>query len=173
VIGLSRRQTDGSIHIPGAAHLRELLFNDLEAMMRPLEMPAADLHRGADAAEFRRRLERLAAALPAWDQDLVGAGDVTAMMSAGGPSPDSLHQLVMDLHRELNRLQAAVARESIDGARAYGLSEADRILVRAFAEGRQSHRGAGSSIIQGLGPRRRGLESGCRSRTTSGPPTRM
>jgi len=42
---------------------------------------------------------------------------------------------VMDLHWELNRLQASVSVELIDGAHAYGLGDSDRRLVRAFMRG--------------------------------------
>src|SRR5208337_3105726 len=48
---------------------------------------------------------------------------------------DSLHLLIMDLHKELNRLQQQIASESIDGACAYGVHDADRPLVAAFMAG--------------------------------------
>src|SRR5207342_2588575 len=48
---------------------------------------------------------------------------------------DSVHLLVMDLHRELNRIQSHLAEQSLDGARAYGVSDADAALVRAFMRG--------------------------------------
>jgi uncharacterized protein Yka (UPF0111/DUF47 family) len=51
------------------------------------------------------------------------------------PEGDSLHRLVMDLHRQLNIAQAALAEETIDGAAAYGLAEADRPRVAAFMAG--------------------------------------
>ncbi|NNL99790.1 MAG: DUF47 family protein, partial [Gammaproteobacteria bacterium] len=43
--------------------------------------------------------------------------------------------LVMDLHKALNALQAALAVESIDGAMVYGLEAGDRALVAAFMRG--------------------------------------
>jgi hypothetical protein len=48
---------------------------------------------------------------------------------------DSLHLLVMDLHKELNVLQAALATESVEGAMTYGLADDDRELVAAFMQG--------------------------------------
>jgi uncharacterized protein Yka (UPF0111/DUF47 family) len=57
------------------------------------------------------------------------------MTRVAGADGDTVHQLVMDLHRALNQLQAAIARESIDGARTYGLTDTDRALVRAFMTG--------------------------------------
>ena len=41
----------------------------------------------------------------------------------------------MDLHRELNRLQARIASESVDGALVYDITDADRVLVAAFMGG--------------------------------------
>jgi hypothetical protein len=41
----------------------------------------------------------------------------------------------MDLHWELNRLQATVSIELLDGAHVYGLTDVDRHLVRAFMTG--------------------------------------
>ena len=48
---------------------------------------------------------------------------------------DSLHRLVMDLHKRLNAMQAELAEETMDGAAAYNLAEADRPLVSAFMAG--------------------------------------
>jgi hypothetical protein len=46
-----------------------------------------------------------------------------------------MHLLLMDLHRELNRLQISLAEESLDGARVYGIADDDRALVAAFMAG--------------------------------------
>ncbi len=46
-----------------------------------------------------------------------------------------MHQLIIDLHGELDRLQADVWPENVDGARAYGLTAPDRALVSAFMAG--------------------------------------
>ena len=57
------------------------------------------------------------------------------MMQAGHGHADSLHRLVMDLHKQLNAMQAGLAEETMDGAAAYNLAEADRPLVAAFMAG--------------------------------------
>jgi len=41
----------------------------------------------------------------------------------------------MDLHKALNRVQAAIAEENIRGARGYGIEAADRAPIEAFQEG--------------------------------------
>ena len=46
-----------------------------------------------------------------------------------------MHLLIMDLHKELNQLQADISTEEVDGAQAYGISEADRPLIAAFMRG--------------------------------------
>ena len=48
---------------------------------------------------------------------------------------DSLHRLVMELHRELNRIQVDLAEQVVDGARAYGITLVDTDLVKAFMRG--------------------------------------
>ncbi len=63
---------------------------------------------------------------------LTEIGALTALTQSSG---DSLHRLVMDLHKALNRLQAAEAEEDIDGAKVYGLADGDRPAVEAFMRG--------------------------------------
>ena len=60
---------------------------------------------------------------------------ISAMTQIGHDRADSLHRLVMDLHKQLNVMQAELAEETIDGAAAYNLAEADRPLVAAFMSG--------------------------------------
>lgn len=60
---------------------------------------------------------------------------VDAVTHARRDRGDSIHLLVMDLHKELHRLQGAVAQETIDGARVYGISPEDRALIAVFMRG--------------------------------------
>ncbi|MGJ5179961.1 hypothetical protein ACQR16_30630 [Bradyrhizobium oligotrophicum] len=48
---------------------------------------------------------------------------------------DSLHRLVMDLHKAINRIAAGCAEETIDGAHAFGLANDDRPVISAFMRG--------------------------------------
>ncbi|MGZ8265379.1 MAG: DUF47 family protein, partial [Burkholderiales bacterium] len=48
---------------------------------------------------------------------------------------DSLHLLVIDAHKALNRLQSSIAAETIDGARVYEIKAGDRGLIKAFMRG--------------------------------------
>jgi uncharacterized protein Yka (UPF0111/DUF47 family) len=120
------------VHIPGAARILGMIGADLRTMAAPVLVPV----RGSDAAEpLRARLEARLAALPAAEGDLVDGEAILAMASADRAGPDSLHLLVMDLHRRINALQAALAETRIDGAAVHALAEADVPLVRAFMRG--------------------------------------
>ena len=50
---------------------------------------------------------------------------------------DSLHRLVMDLHKALNRLAADCAEEIVSGAHVFGLHAEDRTPVESFHAGAQ------------------------------------
>jgi uncharacterized protein Yka (UPF0111/DUF47 family) len=135
VIG-SARIAENVLHIPHAERLHTLVVEGLGAMLEPLNVVAAD-----DDAErprydhYRQRLDQLLATAPRLEADHVPTEYIDAMTRARQGEDDSIHLLVMDLHRELNRLQQRVATESVDGAVAYGLGEGDRPLVSAFMAG--------------------------------------
>jgi uncharacterized protein Yka (UPF0111/DUF47 family) len=112
------------VMIPQARGVLTRLAREVQVMVAPVE-----------AGGFGQRLAALLAALPAAEDDLVDPARIAAMTRAAQGGTDSLHQLVMDVHKALNQLQAALARETLDGAAAYGLAEADRPRVRAFMAG--------------------------------------
>ena len=84
---------------------------------------------------FATRIDGLLKVLPAGTDDLMEREVVSAITQAGHGGVDSLHRLVMDLHKRLNAMQAALAEETLDGAAAYNLAEADRPFVAAFMAG--------------------------------------
>ncbi|HVO98362.1 MAG TPA: DUF47 family protein [Bryobacteraceae bacterium] len=53
----------------------------------------------------------------------------------GGAEQDSIHQLVMDMHKRLNAMQAELAEERLDGAAVFGIKPSDRPLITAFMAG--------------------------------------
>jgi uncharacterized protein Yka (UPF0111/DUF47 family) len=112
------------VSIPDARGVLARLAHEVEVMAAPLEGGA-----------FDARLAALLAGMPAAEDDLVDAGTIAAMTQAAPAGQDSLHQLVMDLHKALNQLQAALARETLDGAAVYGLTDRNRPRVRAFMSG--------------------------------------
>ena len=64
------------------------------------------------------------------------SGETIAQITAGETGgPDSLHILLMDMHKSLNELQKLISTENIAGAMTYNLQEPDKDLVRAFMSG--------------------------------------
>jgi uncharacterized protein Yka (UPF0111/DUF47 family) len=126
----ARRIDADTFLAPGAELLAAGIANDLAAMMRPIEIARTDA-----AAQLRARLDATVAALPGFAGDCVTHAGVARLASARRAAGDSLHLLVMDLHRELNRVASAAAVEPIDGARVHGLDDDDRARVRAFMRG--------------------------------------
>ncbi len=126
----ARRVDDQSFVAPGAARLAAGLASDLCAMLAPIEAAGSE-----QAGQLRARLDAALKALPEFRDDRVTRAEVANLGSVRRERGDTLHLLLMDLHRELNRVAAAVAVEDIDGAHAHGLDERDRERVRAFMRG--------------------------------------
>ena len=121
------RMVGKACRVAGAARILGRIADDMRSMAAPVLATKPD---GLSA-----RLDGLLGALPATADDLLDPVATSAMMQAGHDGPDSLHRLVMDLHKQLNAMQAALAEETLDGAAAYGLAETDRPMVAAFMAG--------------------------------------
>ncbi len=113
--------------IPGAARLLERIAADMRVMAAPV------IDGGLPG--FAGRLDALLAAMPPAADDRLSPAELAALTEAAPDRADSMHRLVMDLHKALNAMQAALAEEHIDGAAAYGLADADRPRVAAFMAG--------------------------------------
>ena len=121
------REVGHDCRIPGVARIMERIGDDMRLMAAPVL--------AVKEPGFGDRLDALLQARPGTKDDLVDPGAVSAMMQAGRGGADSLHRLVMDLHKRLNALQAGLAQETLDGAAAYDLDPADRPMVSAFMAG--------------------------------------
>ena len=130
LIAGARRAGEHRFEIPGAAEVFARLKVALAEMLAPLEA-AGD----PEAGRYSARLEALGREPWIGDGDSVTDHAVARATSAARDAGDSLHLLVMDLHKALNRLQAAYASESIAGARSYFVEPGDRALVAAFMRG--------------------------------------
>jgi len=113
--------------IPGVSRILRRVADDLRIMAAPLLASRPN--------ELGARMDALLALLPAGADDLVDSQAITAITQTGSAHADSLHQLVMDMHKRLNAMQADLAEETVDGAAAYKLIETDRPLVSAFMKG--------------------------------------
>lgn len=130
VVGETVRCGPGLYSIPAAGDLFGMIRDDMAAMARPVLAGGME-----EAAEVRRRLDALLTDLPERPEQPVPAAVLAAMTSGDRKAGDSLHLLVMDLHKLLNRLQGELAEESVEGAQVYGLTDVDRALVTAFMRG--------------------------------------
>jgi len=131
VVAASERSADGRYQIPGAQTLAASAFADVETMLAPLRAAGVG---GSERLE--QRLARLRqAASPQGGR--ISAQEIATLSAGRREHEDSLHLLVMDAHRALNRLAATLAGESIAGALAFGIEPDDRALVGAFGRGVQ------------------------------------
>ena len=127
VVANSVKQGEDRYKLPGGRRIVSAILQEIELMLRPL----AD----RDGSELGPRFERLKSAAPTAAEDVLGAGEIDALTAAHRERGDTLHLLVMDAHKALNSVQKDLASETIDGASAYSLEAADRVLVRAFMRG--------------------------------------
>lgn len=119
-----------SYAIPRKDELCAALRDDLLAMIASCEAA-----RKPAAERFQQRFRELCPLACSGADGTINGAAIMGMASAEPESGDSLHLLIMDIHKELNRLQAEIATDNVDGASTYGLQGADRSLVAAFMKG--------------------------------------
>jgi uncharacterized protein Yka (UPF0111/DUF47 family) len=118
--------------VPDLPALSGLLNEDLGVMARPV-VETADL--AGDDHAIAERLAHWHAFLTELKGDHLGAPALHALTHGNRHEDDSLHILVMDLHKRINQLAAGLASEDIDGAHVWQVSDTDRPLIRAFMAG--------------------------------------
>ncbi len=128
VVGDSERVGEGRYRVPESARIVREAFGDAAEMLEPLRVAEA-----WESDVFAQRLQTFG--IPDLDGDELAAGEIQAITSGDRGAGDSLHILVMDMHRALNALQASLASETIDGCRAYGIRASDRPQIAAFMGG--------------------------------------
>lgn len=127
-------------------------------MLAPLLVaPGAEAATGQQrpGTTYEQRLQALLANSPALTDDHLSGVDIDRLTRGLRDAGDSLHVLVMDLHKELNKLQQRLATETIDGALVYGVRDDDRPLVAAFMAGvnetrelKFAHPGLGTTVTR-------------------------
>lgn len=127
-----KRVAPGEYRLPGVKAVLADMGQDVRAMLAPIL--TADGADGTPVDTVRGRAEKMLPHLQQHD-DAFSSSDLDEMSHAERARGDSLHLLVMDLHRMLNGLQQHVATEVLDGASVYDLAPADRDFVRAFMRG--------------------------------------
>ena len=122
---------DDLLILPHMENLLEALSNDLATMARPL----CDAGQAsADALTVRRdhwlrQLHALA------DDEGLRRAALAELTHGDRQRGDSLHLLVMDLHKQINALSGEMATEDVDGAHTWQVQDDDRPLIRAFMRG--------------------------------------
>jgi uncharacterized protein Yka (UPF0111/DUF47 family) len=127
VVADAAEDRDGRVRIAEGCEIVRALLGEIGTMLAPF----AD-DRGS---EFKARFEALRLGADAMPSGVYLPADIDAMTSVSRDGRDSLHLLVMDLHKALNAAQAAIASEDVDGASAYAIEPADRLLIAAFMRG--------------------------------------
>jgi uncharacterized protein Yka (UPF0111/DUF47 family) len=115
---------------PGLGALGKDIWENMTAMMRAVKMGNAAL--GEKSAD---RLAAIQNAAPLGSSDDLAIAQLKKLTSLPKADEDSLHRLIMDLHKALNALAAGYARELVCGAHTYGLLPQDRPAVAAFMRG--------------------------------------
>jgi uncharacterized protein Yka (UPF0111/DUF47 family) len=133
LVGDARTSADGTAVVPGLAELMSALEGDIRAMIR-----AVDAHDASASQIAADRLAVIKKQFPVSNE--IKAGQVAKMIAVPSGDADSLHRLIMDLHKTLNRLAASCAEEVVAGAHAHSLGPDDRPLVEAFMHGVDSTR---------------------------------
>jgi len=113
------------LHVPELSRLRGMLDEDLRLMARPLE----------NTNTFSDRVEQWCAWLERLQGDTLTTDDLRSLTSGKRGAEDSLHLLIMDLHKAINRLASALSSENIDGAHVWQVEDADRHRIAAFMRG--------------------------------------
>lgn len=130
IVAASCRGEGDLYRIPRVQAVCTALYQDLQRMLEPIQAA-----RSPEWGSFAARLKLHAARPWCKTDDLVSGEQIAAMTSGERKRADSLHLLVMDMHKVLNALQAKVSTEVIDGAQAYDIRGEDRNLIGAFMRG--------------------------------------
>ncbi len=122
---------DDLLILPRMESLLEALANDLTTMARPV----CDTGQDSASALAGRRDHWLQQLHALADNEGLRRAALTELTHGDRQRGDSLHLLVMDLHKQINALSSELATEDIDGAHAWQVHDDDRPLIQAFMRG--------------------------------------
>ena len=130
LIGGAHLAGNGRMAAPNLARLMKEITDDVATMVRAVS--------AGKSTEGETMAARLAAIRAAGLLEAVNEIEIARVARLTGVTPDgadSLHRLVMDLHKALNRLAAECAEEIVSGAHVFGLHPEDRTPVESFMKG--------------------------------------
>jgi uncharacterized protein Yka (UPF0111/DUF47 family) len=122
--------SDDQVSTPGLDELGRAIWDDMTTMIRSVS--AGDEAQGAMALARLKEIKGAVAAGPSDEIALLQISKLTSLATSGG---DSLHRLVMDLHKALNRLSVSHAKAVLAGAHVHSLLPKDRAPIEAFMRG--------------------------------------
>jgi uncharacterized protein Yka (UPF0111/DUF47 family) len=123
------RRIDQDLLVPDMPRLVKCLQDDLATMARPA------LETSAPESKTHARVKHWLEWLRALPPDRLSARQVDALTHGHRDAGDSLHLLVMDLHKQINKLSAELASEVIAGANVWDVLPQDRPRIAAFMRG--------------------------------------
>src|SRR5665647_1795815 len=106
------------------------IHDDAAAMLR-----AVSAGKPAEGEGMNARLAAIRAAGLLEAANEIEIARVARLTGIADGGADSLHRLVMDLHKALNRLAADRSEEILSGAHVFGLHAEDRAPVESFMQG--------------------------------------
>lgn len=115
---------------PSLAKLMKDVQRDIETMIRAVS--AGDASEG-ERATARLNAIRAAGLLNASSE--IEFARIARLTGIGQEDGDSLHRMVMELHKALNKLAADCSEEILAGAHVFGLHNEDRAPVESFMKG--------------------------------------
>lgn len=123
------RRVDEELFIPDLPRMMKCVKDDFATMARPVleTMPAGE--------EMHRRVQHRLEWLGTLAQDRLNDQQVEELTHGRRGEGDSLHLIVMDLHKKINKLSSELASEVIAGANVWELQPQDRPRVAAFMRG--------------------------------------
>ncbi|MBC8119683.1 MAG: phosphate transport regulator [Burkholderiaceae bacterium] len=128
-VAAAARQVKGDLQLAELPRIKKCFVDDLAMMARPV------LESTTAGAEPQTRIQHWLDWLGALPSDHLSGEQLNALTHGRRNGSDSLHLLVMDLHKQINQLAGELASEVIDGAKVWDLLPADRARVAAFMRG--------------------------------------
>jgi uncharacterized protein Yka (UPF0111/DUF47 family) len=122
---------DGILFVPHLESWLDALGRDLHVMARPVcERPGHEEPQLLARRNFwESRIDSLK------EEEGLHAEALRSLTHGDRRADDSLHLLVMDLHKAINAMSAEVATDDIDGAHVWQIEPRDRERVQAFMRG--------------------------------------
>lgn len=134
-VGRARLRDDGRYEIRAAEEIVARIIGDVGEMIEPFELIKRDDEARSTRMDAAKRIEVLSGGLQLESPDSIDGAAIDLLTAPGTPARDTVHQLVMDLHKAINALQARYASETLDGAKVFALADDDRVFVSAFMRG--------------------------------------